>query len=850
MKSPARIALVATLLGAAGQAHAQPQDNRSYAEEPTNGVNLPAVGLAGDQDALSVSVNPAGLYFLSGGAFGLALDGIREQDTTTSGEGFGLYYGQVLGGRFLPRLGLGLGVEALRASRVHLDPDPGTPTRLTLATAMPLGRTAALGLSWHRFFDDSNKSLSGVSTWDLGLSARFGAHLAAGMVIRDLASPTVAGVPVQRRYEAELVGRPLATDRLELALGGRIGETRADVDGWLRWSVKVTRGLYFRGDVGTRELHVLTQPPTGSVVESDERDYQLTAGVEVSLGGLGASIFGSGRMGSDHEARLGSGTLLVRLSQTQVPSILPAAKHLEKLELSGGMSQQKHTLVIARLMRMARDPSVVGLVVQLDDVSVGWATARELRNQLLALRTAGKKVFAYMVVGNARDYFIGSAADKVYVDPAGGVYLQGFAATQLFVKDLFDKLGVSAQFEKIGEYKSAPEMFTRADPSAPALGMRNALYDSMFDTLIADISATRGLTPDKLRAIIDQGPFVAGDLAGNPLVDAVAEPDEVSKLITKEMGGAYPVAASPRERSDRWAYPKIAVIHVEGDIVDGKSQTIPLIGRRTAGSETIINALTAARADPEVVAIVLRIDSPGGSAVASELISREVFATRKVKPIICSMGDLAASGGYFIAAGCDKIFADPMTITGSIGIFFGKFDISGLASRLGVTWSTYVRGKHADIDSMFRPYTDAERTFLMGRLRYLYGRFVGAVAKGRGMKPAEVDAVGRGHVWSGAAALPIHLVDQLGGVADALTLAKQRAGLRSTDLVELELLPKPEPGLLQKLTGLPGSHESMLPSAFALIPGGARLLQALPASLVAQPDAPQARLPFEIIWNR
>ncbi len=849
MKSPARIALLATLIGAAGQAHAQPLDNRSYAEEPTGGVTLPAVGLAGDQDATAVSVNPAGLYFLNGGDFALALDGIREQDTTTSGEGLGLYYGAVLGGRFLPRLGIGFGVEALRPSRIRLDPDPGTPTRLTTALAMPLGRTAALGLSWHRFFDGSGQTLAGVSTWDLGLSARFGSRFAAGMVVRDLSAPTVAGTPVQRRYEAELVSRPLATDRLELGLGGRIGQTRADVNGWLRWSVKVTRGLYLRGDVGTRALHVLTTPPSGSVVESDERDYELTAGVEVSLGGLGASIFGSGRIGSDREARLGSGTLLVRLSETEVPSIIPGRKHLEKLDLSGGMSQAKHTLVIARLMRMARDPSVVGLVVQLDDVGVGWATARELRNQLLALRAAGKKVFAYMVVGNARDYFIGSAADKVYVDPAGGVYLQGFAATQLFVKDLFDELGVSAQFEKIGEYKSAPEMFTRADPSAPALRMRNALYDSLFDTLVADIAASRGLTPDKVRAIIDQGPFVAGDLEGNPLVNAVAEPDEVSKLITQEMGGGYPVAAAARRRSDRWAYPKIAVIHVEGDIVNGKSQTIPLIGRRTAGSETLIKAISAARADPEVVAIILRIDSPGGSAVASELISREVFATRKVKPIICSMGDLAASGGYFIAAGCDRIFADPMTITGSIGIFFGKFDISGLASRLGITWSTYVRGKRADLDSMFRPYTDEERTFLMGRLRYLYGRFVGAVAKGRGMKPADVDAVGRGHVWSGADALPIHLVDQLGGVADALTLAKQRAGLRSSDLVELEILPKPEPGLLQKLTGLPGTSMS-LPSAFALIPGGARLLRALPASLVTQPDAPQARLPFEIIWER
>src|SRR6185436_8793241 len=186
-------------------------------------------------------------------------------------------------------------------------------------------------------------------------------------------------------------------------------------------------------------------------------------------------------------------------------------------------------------------------------------------------------------------------------------------------------------------------------------------------------------------------------------------------------------------------------------------------GQTLAGGQTLIEAVTAARNDPRVGAIVLRIDSPGGSAVASELIAREVFATRGVKPILCSMSNVAASGGYFVAAGCDVIFAEPMTITGSIGIFYGKFDVGGLARKLGVTTDTYKRGKRADVESMFRPYTDEERAMLKEKLRYMYGRFVGAVSEGRGLKQGEVDAVGRGHVWSGTQAMPIKLIDRFGG---------------------------------------------------------------------------------------
>jgi protease-4 len=290
------------------------------------------------------------------------------------------------------------------------------------------------------------------------------------------------------------------------------------------------------------------------------------------------------------------------------------------------------------------------------------------------------------------------------------------------------------------------------------------------------------------------------------------------------------------------------VVYVDGDITDGKSQAFPLFGQALAGGETLIEALTAARSDPRIGAIVLRIDSPGGSALASELISREVFATRGVKPIVCSLGNYAASGGYFVAAGCDVIFAEPMTITGSIGIFYGKFDIAGLARKLGVTTDTYKRGKHADLESMFRPYTDDERAVLRDNLKYMYGRFVGAVAEGRGIKQDEVDTIGRGHVWSGTQARPIKLIDRFGGLGDAIDEAKRRIGLAAADQVQLRELPDLPSSLLGTITSLLGvSDERTL--QLGDLPGIKQLLQGVPASVLVGQGQAQARLPFDITWE-
>jgi protease IV len=839
-----RIVVIAAL-SASATAYAQGGEHR-YLEEPTQGMALPATPLAGEHDARTVVANPGGLALVRGTELALALDVEDAGVATGAGQGFGAFWARSLGGQLVPRLGVGLGLEWLRPSRGQLEEDPGKPFRLTLGAAVPLGLGAGVGVAWHHFY--AGDLLGGVDTFDLGLSLRFGSYLAGGAVLRDVSTSSIGGMPVQRRYEAEGVVRPLGTDALEVGIGGRIGEARGDVDGWVRASVRVARGVVVHGEVESRALRVLDDMGTGPE-ERGDRDVRATLGLELSFGAFGVTSLATGRRDEAGKNHALGGGLVLRMSSVGAPSVLGTPDHIERVDLSGAIGARELTQLVMRLRSIARDPTAKAVVVTFDGASGGWATLEELRDELVRVRGAGKKLFAYMVSGTGRDYYIATAAHKIYIDPAGGVRLVGMAGTTTYFRGAFDQFGVQPQFEKIAEYKSAPEQFTEVGPTPIAAKMRNDLYDSLWDRWVATVADARHLTKEQVIALVDAGPYTAGDLAiDTRLVDAVAPPDKISELVIQELGEAMPVMGPPRARPERWQRPGVAIVYVDGDITDGKSQSVPLLGESLAGGQTLIDALTAARNDPRVGAIILRIDSPGGSALASELIAREVFATRGVKPILCSMSNLAASGGYFVAAGCDLIFAEPMTITGSIGIFYGKFDVGGLARKLGITTDTYKRGKRADLESMFRPYTDEERAMLKDKLRYMYGRFVGAVAEGRGMKKDDVDAIGRGHVWSGAQAMPIKLVDRFGGLGDAIDEAKRRMGVGDGEKVQLYELPNLPSSLFGTLGNLLGARADDTLSITDL-PMVKELVRSVPASVLVAPGEAHARLPFDITWE-
>ncbi len=842
-----RVAWATVLLTIALGAPAWAQN--AYVADPTGGVQVPTTPLAGEHDVLTVTANPAGLALLRGWQLGLAYAYRDDEAAATTGSGWGGYLSGGIGGGLLPRLALGAAVELLRPPE-QLRPEPGSPTRLTLSGALPLGSSLGLGAAWHRYWDGDGELLDGLSSWDLGLSLRVGARFAAGFVVRDVGSPVVDDVELGRRYLLELVSRPVATDRLEIGLGGEVGESRGDLGGWLRISARVRRGVYVRGELGVRETELAGADRDGQV-------FRASLGLEVSFGSIGVFGFGSGaahrETGDDGVQFAGAGGS-IRLSTEQVPSALGPRQRVERIELSGSLGARGLTSHVLRLRALARDEGVAGVLLVINGLGVGWAGLQELRGELARLRTAGKKVFAYLVAASTGEYFLAAAADRVYLDPAGGIRLQGFAGTILYFKGLFDQLGVSAEFEKIAEYKSAPETFTQIGPSEPALRMRSELYDSLYAELIGGLARSRGLAPAVVTELINNGPYTAGDLQNDErLVNAVASPEELPKLIAAELGAAYPIAPAPAERLDSWALPKVAVIFIEGDIVDGESRNVPLplpfIGGQMVGGDTITRAIAQARLDPAVEAIVLRIDSPGGSALASELIAREVFKTRGVKPILCSMGEVAASGGYYAAAGCDTIFADPMTITGSIGIFYGKFDLSGLLAKLGITWNTYRRGERADMESWFRPYSEDERKLILEKMRYLYELFLERVAQGRGISEKRADELGRGRVYSGEQAKALELVDRLGGIGEAIAMAKAQAGLEEGELAQLVYLPETRQSVLGQLLGLPELQSEANAAALELLAPLARTLrEVLPLSVLMQPTVPQARLPFAISW--
>ena len=827
-------------------AHAQQVDRR-YAEEPTGGLTLPATPLTGEHDARAVTINPGGLALLRGPELALALELEDHEVATSSGPGFGAYVATSGGGSLVPRYGVGMALEWLRPARAQLAPDPGTPFRFTASLALALGARSGFGVSWHHFSDDG--VLATRDTFDLGYSSRWTNYLAVGAALRDLSTSSIGGAPVQRRYELETLVRPTGTDALETAIGGRIGETRHDLDGWARISVRAARGFYVTGALETRELFALEDSPMG-IRESEGRDVRATLGLEVSFGGLGVAAYGTGLRDDRGDMHPYGSTFVVKASGLAPASVLGTPDRIERVELSGDISTRELTKLVLRLRAIARDDAAKAVIVMFDGVGGGWATLQELRAELVRVRNAGKKVFAYMVSGTGRDYFIASAANKIYVDPAGGLRLVGMAGTTMYFRGAFDQVGVAPQFEKIAEYKSAPEQFTEVRPTETAIKMYDELYESLWQQWLAAVAEGRKLSVDEVKALVDAGPYSAGDLAKNQkLVDAVAPPDKISSLIVAEIGRVYPVQGPSTDRPERWKRPGVAIIYVDGDITDGKSQSIPILGRQFAGGETLVAALTAARSDSRVGAIILRIDSPGGSALASELVSREVFATRGVKPILCSFSDLAASGGYFIAAGCDVIFTDPMTITGSIGIFYGKFDLSGLIKKLGIATFTHKRGVHSDMESLFRPFSDDERKVLLDKLRYMYSRFVGAVSEGRKLTKEQVDGLGRGHVYTGAMAKPIALADRLGGIGDALDEAKKRIGLSPETKVTLFELPSDTPSLLAKLTGgLLGQAQAQATSILE-VPVVRELLRGVPSSILMGPDSAQARLPYEIVFE-
>lgn len=457
--------------------------------------------------------------------------------------------------------------------------------------------------------------------------------------------------------------------------------------------------------------------------------------------------------------------------------------------------------VCAGITRAAGDDAVDALVLHVGDVDWGWARLAEFREALSGFRESGKPVYASLAGGGEQSYLLACSADLVSMPETAVLQLDGLTMSAMFLRGTYDKLGITPNFASVGEFKSAVETYTRTGFSPPAREALESLLDDEYGLLVDSLATARSLSPDSVRRLVDEGPFSARAALRAGLLDTLLDEPSLDALAERAAGrslGATPLSRYVRGGGEASSLgdPEIALVVASGAIVPGRSRSNPWSGDQ-CGSETVVAALREARNRNSVKAVLLRVDSPGGSGQASDDIWQEVRRVRTRKPVIVSMSNLAASGGYYIACGADWIVAEPGTITGSIGVFGGKLNLMGLYQKLGLNIETVTRGRNAEMLSPFRDFTPAERARYQGQLDEFYRGFLARVAEGRGMSVERADSLGRGRVWSGAAAKRFGLVDTLGGMSTAVAAARSRAGLAAGSPVRLELYPRPKRSFLR-----------------------------------------------------
>ena len=444
-----------------------------------------------------------------------------------------------------------------------------------------------------------------------------------------------------------------------------------------------------------------------------------------------------------------------------------------------------------------------------------WGKVQEVRDAVLDFKKSGKPIYAYLEYGGDREYYLATAADKVYLMPSASLDLAGVATYELFLRGTLDRVGVYPDLHRIGDYKTAVNTFTEIGYTRAHKEMDQALNRDLYQQIVASIASGRNKDEAEIERLIDEGPFLPGDALRAGLVDDVRYEDEVSDrlegdgVLSRIDGDEYARVSSASLGLGRG--PRLAVIYAAGTIASGKSGYDPLNGA-VVGSDTLIGYIRQARRDPSVRGIVLRIDSPGGSATASDAIWRELMIAkdeREDRPIVASMSDLGASGGYYIATPAEVIVAQPSTLTGSIGIFGGKIVTGGLYENLGARVESTSIGKHAEIGSPVRRYNPDEVAKLNVQLQAFYDQFVEKVATSRRSTPEKIDALAQGRVWTGQQAKERGLVDALGGLERAIELTKQRANIPAESEVELTIYP-PRKNLFEILSEqLSGTNQSL-----------------------------------------
>ncbi|MEJ7847370.1 MAG: signal peptide peptidase SppA [Pyrinomonadaceae bacterium] len=484
---------------------------------------------------------------------------------------------------------------------------------------------------------------------------------------------------------------------------------------------------------------------------------------------------------------------------------LPDYSPEEPLAKAIGINQpQSFTSLLTQLRKAKVDSRVRAVMLDINFPGIGWGKADELRDAITDFRASGKPVYAYMELGTNKEYYIATAAEKVFLPPPGDLYINGFAAEAMFYKGSLDKLGVEMDVIQIGpKYKNAPDQYTKTEMGEGQKEVVNAILDEYYGRFTNGIAEARKKSVEDVRAMIDTAPFTAVQAKEQGLIDGALYKEQVEEELKTRLGyktedNLRTVRASeyreiPSDSLGLNNGERVAVIYASGAIYPGSSND-GTFGGQTVGSDTIVKAVNEAANDSSIKAIVLRVDSPGGSALASDIMWFALENAKAKKPVIVSMGDVAASGGYYIACNATKIVAQPSSITGSIGMFMGKPVVKGLYDWLGITNQYTMRGKNSGIFRETEKWTPEERAKMEEQANNVYyNNFIPKVAKGRGKTDEEANALGQGRVWTGTQAKANGLIDEFGGLEKAIEIAKREANLPADKDVRRIIFPEPKP---------------------------------------------------------
>ncbi len=827
MPRPSTLALTLVFLSPLARA-AEPPPPRAER------VASPGRSAVSDDSSEALSLNPANIAFLPGAEARFSF--LR---CPNDAQKVGCGYSWNLATPLFLGLATGFRVDYVRPPWGNAGEGVGFPFRgydytwLTWGLAFRGSDAVSLGFSVQHAYS-SNAYVDGMTSLTAALSVRPSPYLALAAVAHDFNGPrssalSNSGFPVlDRSYMVGATLRPTAKRSIELGVELKVLETTGQALPRLTAGVDIPGFGRARGDLEVAHLE-----------SESRRSFIASLGLEVAIDRItvgGGALAGNGLGSSTTMAQYGT----VSLAGFRSPGV-SLSKRVVSIRLESTPGVRGHVRLLRKLWRLAEDPEVAGVMLVLrSEPASSLARAEEVADALRLLRAYGKKSVCSWEDAGPKALYVCANADRTVVNPAGGLRYAGLKSHYFYLAGLLSKVGIRADFVRRGPHKSAPEQFTNEGGSDVARADHWDLLRNQEAVFVRNVALGRKLSESHVRAMTSKGPFVAAEAREAGFVDGVAYDDELERVAQEVMGTSMRVEKyqdDTRAPLRNGLQPRIAILYVEGDIVDGRSQRVPLLSMHLAGSYSIAEVTRALREDSTVRAVVLRIESPGGSSMASEVMARELSELAKVKPLIVSMGSVAASGGYHIATAGSVIFALPLSVTGSIGVFYGKADVSGLLGKLGVNVETFRTTSRADAETLFRPFSPEERVELDRKVGQFYDQFVERVAQGRHLTKQEVDAVGQGRVWTGQQALQHKLVDRLGGLRHALEAARQ-AGRVPSDAPIVEV-PSAEPTLVERLIGLGGERTSEM----AVIPAELQaVVRALAPLAVHRADAPLERL--------